>query len=96
LLTSNNTPDLFLFKCTRCNITYQPTATDTLCYEESEVKKTNLEESLLKTAAKDNMNPKAYHECKKCGHGIARTIRYGETMRLLYICIKCESYELKE
>lgn len=83
--------DGFLFRCNNCSKTYEPTAADTLRYEEVRGTSLIMYKTLLQNAADDPVNPKCFKDCKKCENNLVRQVRLGEDMKLINICIKCKN-----
>lgn len=90
LLTNIATPDSFYFRCNKCQKNYQPSANDTLRYEEIKGSDLQIFRAVLLNANEDPVNPKVYKTCKKCKHKIAKQVRLGQDMKLVNICIKCK------
>ena len=91
LLSIITTADEFFFKCIKCQKTYTPSDDDSLRYDD--VKGTNLiiYKTILQNAGKDPVNPKVRKTCKKCESDIVKQVRLGEDMRLINVCVKCDT-----
>jgi DNA-directed RNA polymerase subunit M/transcription elongation factor TFIIS len=89
LLIDVCTADTFTYKCSQCDITYEPTAKDTLRYDD--IKGTNLivYQCILQNANVDPVGNKAYVNCIKCDSKIVSQMRLGDNMRLVNTCIEC-------
>jgi len=73
-----------------CFTTYKSEDDDSLRYEETTGGNLIIFQTILNNAANDGMNLKAYVACPKCKHGLAKSVRLGSELRLIYICEKCK------
>lgn len=90
LLVDICTADIFKYQCMQCSVIYEPTAEDTLRYDD--IKDTNLiiYQTMLQNTNEDPVNNKAYADCK-CGYKIVSQIRLNENMRIINTCLKCKA-----
>jgi DNA-directed RNA polymerase subunit M/transcription elongation factor TFIIS len=73
-----------------CYTVYKSEADDTLRYEETTGGNLIIFQTILNEAVNDPVNIKERITCPKCKHGIAKTVRLGGELRLIYICEKCK------
>ena len=82
------TSNKLYYECTKCKKTFDATDEDTLIFTQSFNKKesTMQYETMLKTAAYDNANPKVYKDCTKCDNKIVSYVVLGHNMKYVYLC----------
>lgn len=78
--------DVFYYKCRSCLTIYKPTAEDTLLKDVSSGAKLSIHKTILKNAAHDPVNPKAYNKCPECQAEIVKQVQLGEDKRLINVC----------
>lgn len=88
-LTVNTKNDNFYFKCNQCHSVYKAEDDDTLRYEETKGGNLVIFNKILSNVARDPVNMKKRIKCPKCKHGMAKAVRIGTEMRLIYVCEKC-------
>lgn len=91
ILVSSTANDQLTFKCQTCFTVYKGDDDDTLRFEETKGGNIGIFRKILDTAADDPVNLKAYVDCPKCKHNIAKRVRLGKEMKLLNVCIKCKT-----
>lgn len=89
MLTTSTQNDNLTFKCGNCFTVYNSEPDDTLIYEESPSSNILIYQTILAEAVNDPVNIKEKINCPKCKHYIAKSVRLGNEMRIIYICEKC-------
>lgn len=90
LLIINTFDDVLKFECMSCRTTYPSMPDDTLRYEETKDQNIMIHSKLLEKAVDDPVNPKVYKSCPKCKNTVAKIIRLGNDMKIIYTCVKCK------
>ena len=91
LLEVDTVNDQLKFTCMSCHSRYDATDDDSLRYEEVKGSDIAIFKKILEKIAEDPANPKIFRDCKspKCGGNIAKYVRLGDEMKVVYSCIKC-------
>ena len=90
LLDISTANDELTFKCMTCYTTYKSKNDDSLRYEETQCGNLVIFQTILNEAVNDIANLKEYVQCPKCKHNIAKSVRLGNELRLIHICMKCK------
>lgn len=89
LLETITGADTFMYKCSGCGKTYNPTAEDTRILHHvmysSEIDKYK---NLLESVKYDVSAPEVFMDCKKCKNNIVKKIRIQDNLAPTYVC-KC-------
>jgi DNA-directed RNA polymerase, subunit M/Transcription elongation factor TFIIS len=86
--------DTLIFICASCQSRYEAQDDDSLRYEEVKGSDIAIFQKILEKIADDPANPKVFRDCKKCKHNIAKYVRLGEEMKLVYSCVKCKDMSM--
>lgn len=86
--------DTLIFICASCQSRYEAKDDDSLRYEEVKGSDIAIFKKILEKIADDPANPKVYRECNKCKHNIAKYVRLGEDMKLVYSCLNCKEMSM--
>jgi DNA-directed RNA polymerase subunit M/transcription elongation factor TFIIS len=91
LLTVDAVNDQLRFVCMSCHSHYEAADDDSLRYEEVKGSDIAIFSKILEKIAEDPTNPKVFRECvvPKCGSKIAKYVRLGDEMKMVYSCVKC-------
>lgn len=87
-ISTNN--DELTFKCMTCFTSYKSEADDSLRYEETKGGNLIIFQTILNEAVNDPVSLKEKISCPKCKYHMAKTVRLGSELRLIYICEKCK------
>lgn len=90
LLDISTINDELTFKCLTCFTTYKSEADDSLRYEETQSGNLIIFQTILNEAVNDSANIKERVTCPKCKNNLAKSVRLGNELRLIHICIKCK------
>ena len=97
LLTVDIVNDNLIFICLACQSRYESTDEDSLRYEEVKGSDIQIFKKILEKIADDPANPKMFRDCPvkdKCDGKIAKYVRLGEDMKMVYSCLKCEEISM--
>ena len=86
--------DQLRFNCMGCNSHYSATDDDSLRFEEVKGSNISIFKKILEKIPEDPLNPKMYKDCK-CGGGMAKFVRLGNDMKLVYSCISCGAMTMR-
>ena len=78
--------DAFYFKCRLCLKIYESTPEDTLLKDVASGAKLSIHKTIIKNAAFDPANPKAYNKCTECQSEIVKQVQLGHDKRLVNVC----------
>ena len=89
LLTSDTSNDELTFQCRTCFASYKSEPDDSLRYEETDSGNLIIFQTILNQAKDDPTGLKTKIDCPKCKHDLAKPVRLGDELRLIYVCEKC-------
>jgi DNA-directed RNA polymerase subunit M/transcription elongation factor TFIIS len=89
LLETNTANDQLTFQCRTCLAVYKSEPDDSLRYEETNSGNIIIFQTILNKAKDDPVNSKTYIDCPKCKNNMAKPVRLGEELRLIYVCEDC-------
>ena len=99
LLTVDIVNDNLIFICLACQSRYDATDDDSLRYEEVKGSDIQIFKKILEKIADDPVNPKMFRDCpssgpNKCDGKIAKYVRLGEDMKMVYSCVNCKEISM--